>query len=119
MTKKESLQKIFETCWEQLMQHKYDAETNGEDIQLYFQNKDTLTYQGFGDDKEITEEEGRVKLRELIENQYKKYGWVYMYTCPDNSLISIDDLKDMDEGEKEMMELQEGYGDIEFRIGFD
>lgn len=111
------LEPIFKKCWEELIHHR---ETPNET--LHFSQKERgLSYLGgYGDYKEIEEEKAKGILKEWIQEQYNTHGWVYMYTCRDNALISIDmDLDTMDPAEKEMMEYQEGYGEIEFLIGFD
>lgn len=113
---KKILTKILKKCWDELIYHR-----DGSTVLYASEKEKALSWQWAGDDEvEVSELEAKDLLEKWIKEQYTKAGWVFLYTCKDNALVSVDmDIDTMDEDEKDMMQLQEGYGKIKFMIGYD
>lgn len=118
------LQRIADIAWNCLMSFRDnplwdELQYNDTALSWIGVNPEGSSENGNIGDTTLDLKSARIKLEKLILGQFTKFGWCYLYTCPDNALISIDmDLDRMDQDEKEMMELQSGFS-FEFRIGFD
>ena len=60
---------------------------------LYASKKDkTLDWIGYGDDAEpVSIPRALEMMREWVWDQYKTWGIMYLYICPDNAIVSCDD----------------------------
>lgn len=122
-------QQILDICWAQLMEYKEwgvgpSFITHLGPPDLYLQDGNAFTYLGFGDDIIITEDMAKEKLATLIEEAIKTQNKVFLYTCGDNSIISIELIPE-DEMEEALncFEEEELEGpnptNIKFYIGYD
>jgi hypothetical protein len=87
----EKMKLIELRIWDILKTHQDDAS-----IPLYW-NKETqsLNYQDEG--KPISDKDAKTLIRNWITKELKRLGKLYLYTCPDNSMITLETPQPNDE----------------------
>lgn len=85
---------ILTTCWEHLQEHKQPTNTAIYLSDFSDPNNKTLTWLSDPKCKKLTDAEALALLECWITEKIVIYGKLFLYTCPDNAEISIEDIRD-------------------------
>lgn len=100
--KKPNAVTIADYIFRELLEHQQD---DGE--QIYHKDRDFSYIDFYGEP--ITEDQAKEKILELVTADLDNNGKIFLYTCRDNALITIEDIPEEDMAD-ENNEIYESFG---------